>query len=100
MHLVADKMIRRFGVEPKYLVPNEEVFHHLMGKSIASSKIIKLYEKTIFGSWGKEPVDYAFLEEMENRYGIPNLYLFWEGVRNYAGYDHYNAFFLYYECYF
>ncbi len=91
MYLLAEEMIRRFNIEPRYLVPNEGVSHNLMGKSIDSNKIIKLYEKTIFGSWGKESVDYAFLEEMENRYGIPNLYLFWEGVRNYAGYDHYNA---------
>ena len=90
MYLIAEEMIRRFDIEPRYLVSNNKIFHYLKGKNIIPDKIIRLYEKTSFGSWVKDPIDYAFLEKMEHRYGIPNLYLYWEGVRSYKGYDHYN----------
>lgn len=91
MHLLAQEMIRRFRVEPKYLVFNEAMSRYLLEKGIPAEEIIHLNEKIRFGSWGNEPVDEGFLREMEDLYGIPNLYLYWEAVRTYEGYDQYSA---------
>lgn len=91
MHLVAEEMIRRFQVEPRYLVSNEAMSRYLLERGVPAGNLVYLNEKIQFGSWGNEPVDHAFLEEMETLYGIPNLYLFWEAVRTYEGYDHYSA---------
>ena len=91
MYRVADEMIRRLSIEPRYLVVNRGMTDYLLGKKVPPSKIIYLNTKTSFGSWGNEPVDHDFLKEMETRFGIPNLYLYWESVRNYQGYDHYSA---------
>ena len=91
MYRVADEMIRRFSIEPRYLVVNRGMRDYLLAKKVPPNTIINLNKKTSFGSWGNEPVDHGFLTEMEARFGIPNLYLYWESVRNYQGYDHYSA---------
>ncbi|MBN2059405.1 MAG: hypothetical protein JW882_03215 [Deltaproteobacteria bacterium] len=91
MYRVAEKMADRFKLEVSYLVVNEEMIEYLLEKKVDRARINFLNEKYRFGSWGSDPVDHEFLKEMEKKYGIPNLYLYWEAVRNYRGYDHCNA---------
>ena len=92
MYLVSVEMIKRYHINPKYLVFNEKMVNYLLDRNISSDKIIMLNEKISFGSWDGEPVDESFLIQMETQYGIPNLYLYWEAVRgNYEKYDHYST---------
>lgn len=92
MYHVAQEMIRRYGIDPRYLVSNEKMILYLRNKGVSQDQMIMLSDSIRFGSWGSEPVDQHFLMDMEARYGIPNLYLYWEAIRGgHERYDHYSA---------
>ncbi|MFC1866656.1 hypothetical protein ACFL0H_00755 [Thermodesulfobacteriota bacterium] len=92
MYHVAKEMIRKYSIDPRYMVFNDKMINYLEGKGVPKDKMIMLSDETSFGSWGSEPVDEKFLIEMETTYGIPNLYLYWEAIRGgHENYDHYSA---------
>jgi hypothetical protein len=92
MYHISKEFQQRYRIISKYLVFNEIMINYLLSKGVPSSDVIMLKDKTRFGSWGESPVDYEFLKTVEEAYGIPNLYLYWEAVRDrYEQYDQYST---------
>jgi len=88
VYRIAQEMVRRYGVDPVYLVIHKGIVDYLVKRGVQETQIVVLSENIKFGIWKDAPVDYAFLSKMEHDFGIPNLYLYWEGSRAYEGYDH------------
>jgi len=90
LYRVAREMIQRYSIEPVYLAVHSAMVDYLLKHGVRDDQIVTLSDNIRFGSWKEEAVDYDFLSKVERDYGIPNLYLYWEGIRIYEGYTHYD----------
>ena len=90
LYRVAQEMIQRYSIEPVYLAVHSAMVDYLLKHGVRDDQIVTLSDNIRFGSWKEEAVDYDFLSKVERDYGIPNLYLYWEGIRTYEGYTHHD----------
>ncbi|MBW2017499.1 MAG: hypothetical protein JRJ01_11770 [Deltaproteobacteria bacterium] len=88
MFKLAREAASRFDVDPYYLVSNESIQRFLLEKGIGPGRIIYLNSDIVSRIHDGKPADIRGLEKMEEKYGIPNLMLFWEGMRIHKGYTY------------
>jgi len=90
LYRVAQEMMRRYSIEPVYLAVHSAMVDYLLKHGVRDDQIVTISDNIRFGVWKEAAVDYDFLNKVERDYGIPNLYLYWEGIRTYEGYTHYD----------
>jgi hypothetical protein len=89
---ISRELEKLLSIESHYLVFDTVMRDYLSSRGVEAARIDYLIPETEFGSWGDAPVDLGFLRRMEEEYGLPNLWLYWEGIRKHKKiYDHYNS---------
>jgi hypothetical protein len=82
MHRLGSELEKGGGVESLYAYYFDNVKDYLLKMGVPGTRLRGILDGVVFGQWVKREPDRAYLKRMESLYGIPNLWLIWETVRN------------------
>ena len=92
LYHIGCELERSFKVCPVYVYFQENAKEYLVKRGVSPEKLRRLHGGLIYGCWEKKAVDLDYLTEMEKLYGIPNLWLIWDTMRNHEkNHTYYNA---------
>ena len=92
LYHIGCELERSFNVYPVYVYFLEDAKKYLIKKGVPTEKLRRLHEGLVYGCWDQKPVDMDYIKRMEKLYGIPNLWLIWETIRNHEkNHTYYNA---------
>ena len=82
MYLISQVIKKRNeNIDPYYFISNKKMEKYLLGNEVSPKNIIYLKPQINERINGKKETDLSLLRDIEKKYGIPNLMLFWEGMR-------------------
>ncbi|MBW1861618.1 MAG: hypothetical protein JRJ02_04500 [Deltaproteobacteria bacterium] len=87
MHRLGSELEKAAGIEPLFTYYFDNVKNYLLKQGVPLTRLRGILDGCIFGEWKNRKPCMDYLKKMEALYGIPNLWLIWETVRNHQ-YDY------------
>ena len=82
MHRLGVELQKEAGIEPLFTYYFENVKTYLLRQGVPLKRLRGILDGSVFGEWQSKKPDIEYLKKCESSYGIPNLWLIWETVRN------------------